>query len=331
MSNLPKTDLPKSISHQSPPVLLTSEKVSQLVGGLNVMGELRSMFRSLGKEEAVQPPQSLTLLPNDAGDFITYLGALKEAGVFGAKLSPYLVTGDKPIITAWTYLMSLETGQPLLCCDSAELTTERTAATSALAVDYLAAKDSDSVAIIGSGAIAQAHLRYVKSLRDWKSIRVFSPSLAGNQQKIDAFKAIDPGVTIAESLSQTVAGANVIMLCTSSGLPVINMADINPGVLITSISTNVANAHEVPPSLLCHADVYCDYKLTTPASAGEMKLAQQELSWSTENIKGDLPDLANEQCDLPDYSKPIFFRSLGLGLEDIAIAHAVWKQTQESN
>ena len=63
---------------------------------LDVLGTLRSMFASLAAARAVQPPQTLTLFPDQAGDFITYLGALADAHVFGAKLSPYVVTGGKP-------------------------------------------------------------------------------------------------------------------------------------------------------------------------------------------------------------------------------------------
>ena len=61
--------------------------------------------------------------------------------------------------------------------------------------------------------------------------------------------------------------------------------------LITSISTNVANAHEIPPAWLPDMDVYCDYRKTTPASAGEMKLAAQLHDWSPESVLGDLPEL----------------------------------------
>jgi len=60
------------------------------------------MFAALGDGEAVQPPQTLTLFPRDAGDFITYLGVLAKHEVFGAKLSPYIAQPGAPIVTAWT-------------------------------------------------------------------------------------------------------------------------------------------------------------------------------------------------------------------------------------
>ncbi|WDE10420.1 ornithine cyclodeaminase family protein [Thalassomonas haliotis] len=318
----------KSVSHNQPPVILQQDQVGSLLPLLDVKSELTAMFRSLGQSYAVQPPQTLTLLPQDAGDFITYSGAMAEQEVFGAKLSPYLVTENAPVITAWTSLMSQRTGQPLLWCDSALLTTQRTAGTTALAVDYLAKPQSRELAIIGSGAIAQAHLRHVKGLRQWQNIRVYSPSMAGNEKRQAEFIAIDERVVFCTSSEACVKDADVVMLCTSSGTPVVKNEQLSPGALVTSISTNVANAHEVSPSLLLNAEVYCDYKATTPGSAGEMVLAETELSWDRQEIKGDLPDLVTANCPLPDFSKVVFFRSIGLGLEDIAMAYGLWKVLQ---
>ncbi len=317
-------------SHELDPVILQEIDIRKLLPQLDVKKELTSMFRSLGKNNAIQPPQTLTLLPQNSGDFITYLGAIDQGGVFGAKLSPYIITKGAPIITAWTNLMSQQTGQPLLWCDSALLTTERTAGTTALAVDLLAKKESTRLAIIGSGAIAMAHLNHVHQLRNWQSINVYSPSLADNQQRQGQFKAIDQQVVFSDSVAACINQADVIMLCTSSGTPVISLDELKQPTLITSISTNVANAHEVPPNLLPIADVYCDYKVTTPESAGEMLLAQDQSGWSKDSICGDLSDLINGSCKLPNYSKPVFFRSIGLGLEDVAMAYGIWKLMQKA-
>jgi len=114
------------------------------------------------------------------------------------------------------------------------------------------------------------------------------------------------------------------LLCTSSGTPVIETSSIDNGTLVTSISTNVAKAHEVPPEFLINAQVYCDYRKTTPDTAGEMLLAKQDYGWMDDNLVGDLAELVSEQCKTPNVESPIFFRSLGLGLEDIAIANEIY-------
>src|SRR3546814_16973192 len=67
---------------------------------------------------------------------------LAEDQVYGVKTPSYIVREQGPSVTAWTLLMSMQTGQPLLLCAAAELTTARRAATTAVAVDALADRTS---------------------------------------------------------------------------------------------------------------------------------------------------------------------------------------------
>jgi L-arginine dehydrogenase len=306
------------------PLAVDEQAVRAALPALDVRGALAAMFRALATSDAVQPPQTLTLFPHGGGDFITYLGALAAAKVFGAKLSPYIVTDGRPLITAWTALMSMETGQPLMWCDAGLLTIERTAGTPALAVDYLARTDAARLAIVGAGAVGLAHLRHVAPLRAWQSIRIYSPDLAGNAAKQAEIAQADARAVPCTSVDDCVKDADVVMLCTSSGTPVLPRNALTKPALITSISTNAANAHEIDPAWLPDMDVYCDYRATTPASAGEMKLAVQ-YGWSPDRLKGDLPSLVAGQCGLPGYERHAFFRSIGLGLEDVAIAAELYR------
>jgi L-arginine dehydrogenase len=307
------------------PLLVDEETVRSTLAALDMRRALMQMFRALGSGNAVQPPQTLTLFPENAGDFITYSGAIADAKVFGAKLSPYIVTGGRPIVTAWTALMSMETGQPLMWCDAGLLTVERTAGTTALAVEHLARADARRLAVVGAGAAGLAHLRHVAPLRAWESIRVFSPGLARDAEKQAALSSIDARAVASASIEDCVRDADVVMLCTSSGTPVLADGMLTHPALVTSISTNAANAHEIPPAWLPGMDVYCDYKRTAPLSAGEMKLAAEHHGWSAERIVGDLPDLVTGQCDQPGYERHVLFRSIGQGLEDVAIAYELYR------
>lgn len=308
----------------STPYVIDQTQARELLARIDVPQTLRKLFRDLAAGNAVQPAQQLVAFPQGAGDFINYLGVLAEDGVYGVKTSPYIVREQGPLVTAWTLLMSMQTGQPLLLCDAGELTTARTAATTAVAVDALAPLDARRLAIIGSGKVAQAHLHYVKSLRDWKSISVYSPSLQEDPETQALLTAATPGLTIATRLEAALADADVIMLCTSSAGPVIDPAALSKPALITSISTNAPRAHEVPPQSLNDMQVFCDYRLTTPGSAGEMLIAVEQHGWSTDSIMGDLADLLSEKVQRPDYHRHVFFRSIGLGLEDIALANAIY-------
>lgn len=310
----------------STPYVITQPQARELLAQVDVPQILRKLFRDLAAGQAVQPAQQLVEFPKGAGDFINYLGVLAEDGVYGVKTSPYIVREQGPLVTAWTLLMSMQTGQPLLLCDAGELTTARTAATTAVAVDALAPLKAQRLAIIGSGKVAQAHLHYVKNLRDWQSISLYSPSLRGkNAETLAQLESLDPRLTLADSCDNAIQDADVIMLCTSSASPVIDPSMLSKPALITSISTNAPRAHEVPPQSLNDMQVFCDYRQTTPGSAGEMLIAGEQHGWDKRSIVGDLPDLLSEKVQRPDYDRPVFFRSIGLGLEDIALANAIYR------
>ena len=311
----------------STPHVIHQAQARDLLGQIDVPQILRKLFRDLAIGQAVQPAQQLVEFPHAAGDFINYLGVLAEDGVYGVKTSPYIVREQGPLVTAWTLLMSMQTGQPLLLCDAAELTTARTAATTALAVDALAPLSARRLTIIGSGKVAQAHLHYVKGFRDWQSISVFSPSLVNaSADAIAHIKHLDPRVNITHSCEAAVADADVILLCTSSATPVLDPACLSKPALITSISTNAPRAHEVSPQSLGAMQVFCDYRRTTPGAAGEMLFAAEQHGWDPRTVAGDLPELLSEQVQRPSYDRHVFFRSIGLGLEDIALANALWRQ-----
>ncbi|MBY8954149.1 ornithine cyclodeaminase family protein [Pseudomonas carnis] len=309
------------------PLVIDQAQARTLLAQVDVPTILRKLFRDLAAGQAVQPAQQLVEFPQGAGDFINYLGVLAGDGVYGVKTSPYIVRDQGPLVTAWTLLVSMHSGQPLLLCDAAELTTARTAAATALAVDALAPAAAQRLAIIGSGKIAQAHLRYVQNLRDWQQIRLYSPSLGSASAETRAqLASLDPRLSLVASCEAALEGADVILLCTSSAGPVIDPSRLSKPALITSISTNAPRAHEVPPHCLNQMHVFCDYRQTTPGSAGEMLIASEQHGWDKRTIVGDLPELFSDMAQRPDYDRHVFFRSIGLGLEDIALANALYQR-----
>jgi len=278
---------------------------------------VRSAFEALGAGRAEQPLQ--TVMPLDAGgDVITYSSALHDAGVFCLKVSPYLPQpGGPAVVTAWTLVMSTSTGQPLLLVDSAELTMLRTAATTALAVDLLARPDARRLLVVGAGRAGRAHVRHVGAVRGFEQVQLYARS--GVPEDV----AADLGATVVTDLEAAVAEADVVCLCTSAAESVIDLARVAPGTLVTSISTNAPGAHEVAPEALASADVYCDYAPASLAAAGEMRLAVEAGTWSAQDLRGDLPGLLGGASPAASGERPVFFRSVGLGIEDAAVALAV--------
>lgn len=286
-----------------------------------VQSAVRAAFLELASGQAVQPPQVVTEFPT-GGDVIAYQAVLADAGVYAVKVSPYIPQPDgAPIVTAWTLLMSTRTGEPLLLADASRLTAERTAATTAIAVNLLARPDATRLAVIGLGPIGQAHLRHVRHVRSFEEVRVYAQS--ATRTAIDALGE----VTFADSADEAAEAADVVLLCTSAASPVIDVRRLRPGTLVTSVSTNAPNAHEIDPRSLHDMDVYADYAPAAFAAAGEMKLADD---FTIEHIRGDLPGLLSGTSPGPSGDRAVFFRSVGLGIEDAAVAIAALKSGEAS-
>lgn len=281
---------------------------------------VRRAFQQMAAGRAVQPLQVVTDIPG-GGDVITYQAVLADERVYAVKVSPYLPQADgSATVTAWTLLLSLDTGEPLLLIDSKALTAERTAATTALAVDLLARPDATRLAVIGLGQVGQAHLRHAQSVRAFDDIRVWAPSVT----------RWEGAGELASSAAAAIEGADVVLLCTPAAEPVIDVSTLAPGTLVTSISTNAPFAHEIDPAALPDLDVYADHCPAAFAAAGEMRIAAREHGFTQANIRGDLAGLLAGTSPAPSGDRVVFFRSVGLGIEDAAVALAALQQEELS-
>lgn len=281
---------------------------------------VRRAFQQMAAGRAVQPLQVVTDIPG-GGDVITYQAVLADERVYAVKVSPYLPQADgSATVTAWTLLLSLDTGEPLLLIDSKALTAERTAATTALAVDLLARPDATRLAVIGLGQVGQAHLRHAQSVRAFDDIRVWAPNVT----------RWEGAGELASSAAAAIEGADVVLLCTPAAEPVIDVSTLAPGTLVTSISTNAPFAHEIDPAALPDLDVYADHCPAAFAAAGEMRIAAREHGFTQANIRGDLAGLLAGTSPAPSGDRVVFFRSVGLGIEDAAVALAALQQEELS-
>jgi L-arginine dehydrogenase len=56
-----------------------------------------------------------------------------------------------------------------------------------------------------------------------------------------------------------------------------------------------------------------------------MLMAAEQHGWDKRAVVGDLPELLSDMAQRPDYDRHVFFRSVGLGLEDVALANALYQ------
>ncbi|MBB3666284.1 L-arginine dehydrogenase [Prauserella sediminis] len=278
-----------------------------------VLAALREAFGDLSQTEPTGPGQFVVDLPG-GGDVIHFPATLPSANSYAVKVSPYLPQPAGPaVVTAWTMLVSLSTGQPVALLDASHLTVERTAATTVLAADSLLPSDARTAAVVGYGRIGRAHARYLRRLRPDMAVRAFS------RQGIDE---TDDGVQVVSSIDDAVASADLVMLCTSAANDVLDPRTLPASAVVTSISTNAPGAREIPPAAVSELDVYVDARTTLQVATELVEAAAS--GWDRATVRGDLAELVTGQALRPSGRRPVYFRSVGLGIEDAAVAWAAY-------
>ena len=149
----------------------------------------------------------------------------------------------------------------MLLCDSQALTVARTAATTALALEFLTDPKARTLAVIGTGPLAIEHAAYVGVQHPWSSIKMWSRSVADAKSARAKQNVIDDhgvSATVVEKSRGRGRDADASMLCTSSDAPVVEVESLTSSAVVTSISTSGALAHEVDPAQLRILSVFCD-------------------------------------------------------------------------
>src|SRR5436305_5439533 len=95
-----------------------------------------------------------------------------------------------------------ETGQPTAILDASAITEIRTAAVSAVATGTLARTDARTLAILGAGVQAGAHIEALTLVRPFDSVRVYSRTPAHARALVERHAGAAASVSVAASAEE---------------------------------------------------------------------------------------------------------------------------------
>lgn len=214
-----------------------------------------------------------------------------------------------------------DTGMPTAILNASAVTEIRTAAVTAAATRRLARSDSAVLAILGSGVQARAHLRSLRGVRAWDQVRVFSPTPAHLRALVDDPPAAMP-VTAAASARDAVEGADVVVTVTSSSVPVLEHAWLRDDAHVNAIGASSPTGRELELETVAAAALFCDSRESVRNEALEFRLAVQEgVISGDQHIRAELGEVLSGAADGRTGADGLtLFRSLGIGIEDLAAA-----------
>lgn len=184
----------------------------------------------------------------------------------------------------------------------------------------------------GSGDQARAHLRLFKQL--WPDLERpvvvrRDPAEPLGELAENVILATDAGVK--EALKE----ANVIVTATPATQPLFTVDALRPSAALVLLGSSRPDMCEVPPSLLRSSRVIVDSKEACLREAGEIiqaSLTAEDLTELGELLatKGDGDESdGDEGRPTGKEGESVVFKSVGLGMQDLAINRLVLKRAEE--
>jgi ornithine cyclodeaminase/alanine dehydrogenase-like protein (mu-crystallin family) len=210
--------------------------------------------------------------------------------------------------------------------DGRHITAARTAAVSAVAVRRLSRTDARVLTILGSGVQARSHAEAICRIKSFREVRAWSPT----PEHLARFVSEVGANAQTANAKDAVRGADVIVLATSSAVPVIQSEWIAPGALVISLGAHEPGMREMDPALTARARVIVDSREAALVEAGDIVQGIREGHFTGAHIAGELGEvILGRVPGRRTAGEIVVFKSLGMAVEDVAAAQLVFTRAKE--
>ncbi len=300
---------------------------------------LKDAFIQLSAGKANVPLRSAIPVPAHSGQTLFMPAYLEGSGALGAKIVSVFPDNrkrDLPIIHALVILVDSSTGVPQAFLDGTYLTALRTGAVSGLATELLARKSARTAAIFGAGVQGRTQLEAICRVRRLEKVWVFDPNTRASENFVSEMKTlgqpIPEAIFVARSSSQAIEEADIICAATTSSKPVFADSDLRPGTHINGVGSFTPEAQEIPAETVSRAKVIVDSRQASLAEAGDLMIPLRRGLIGPDHIYAELGQIAAGQLPGRETRQEVtFFKSVGLAIQDIAVAALVLQEAEKSS
>jgi ornithine cyclodeaminase/alanine dehydrogenase-like protein (mu-crystallin family) len=309
-------------------LVLKEADIARLLPMPAAIDALETAFRQqhvAGEQQAINRPRQRLQPPGAILHFMP--AAVPGMGVYGFKA----YTVARPGVARFAVLLfSTQDGRLLALMEADQLGQIRTGAASGLATRLLARSDAQSVAIIGAGWQARSQVQAVCAVRAIKTIH----AVGRDPARLRAFceemsRDVSVAVTPAESAEAAVRAADIIITATSSKEPVVFGEWLQPGQHLNVMGSNWANRREVDERAIARSDLLViDSKEQGMQEAGDLLVPIQQGALRWDGVH-ELQEAAAGAVGRKTPEQITLFKSLGLALEDMAVAAHVYAEARK--
>jgi alanine dehydrogenase len=316
-------------------LVLADQDVRQCVNMAEAIAAIESMCRDQADGKALVAGRVNLALPN--GWIRLMPGALISSRVLGYKEFHLTHVANAPSPTAHVryayHLFDYESGELLAMMDADYITFMRTAAASGAAIKQLARKDAAVVGVIGSGAEARSHLEATVAVRSVRRAKVFSRQLLRRERFADEMsKRLNIEIAPVERVEAAIQGADILVVGTNTAGtgPALDARSLRSaagaGLHINSIGSTLPAQRELGADVWSLADRIVVDSRRLLAESGD-GIAATKAGTVDEHKLVELHDVvAGRTAGRSTAAEITLYKSIGTGLQDVAVAHAVYSR-----
>jgi len=285
---------------------------------------MRSAMIALSSGERPQPLR--TIWPVGDGEMWGIMpGDLAALSAFGAKLVSVFRDPERPGCTRHQGVVVVfdgKTGAVSCIADAEPITKIRTACATAVATDALARKDAEVLAVFGSGVQAEAHLRALPLVRDFREILLWGRSAEKTRVLAEEMsEAIGQAIVPLADAEEVTRRADVICTVTSSREPVILGDWVRPGTHLNLVGSSLLGPVEVDAALVAKARYVADYRPGVIAQGAELAAARDAGLVDDSHVAAEIGEvLAGRIAGRQNDEQITIYKSLGHVAQDLAAA-----------
>jgi alanine dehydrogenase len=225
------------------------------------------------------------------------------------------------------------TGEPVALMQADVLGQMRTGAASGVATKYLANPAASRMGLFGAGKQARTQALAVSRVRTLHSIRVFSRDEKSRQAFADEMAPICRcPIEPVRRPEEAVRECDIVITATSSKVPVFEGQWLAPGTHLNVVGSNYLAKTEIDVETIRRCSlVAVDDIEQARIEAGDLVAALRDNVLNWKDVYG-LGQVLTGQCAGRVSADDItLFKSLGLGVEDVAVAARVYKEALRQN
>jgi ornithine cyclodeaminase/alanine dehydrogenase-like protein (mu-crystallin family) len=252
--------------------------------------------------------------------------AAKSIGYLGFKAYTTNRRGNRFHVT----LYDGKSGEMVALMQADYLGQMRTGAASAVATKHLSRPDSATLGIFGTGLQARTQVLGVCAVRNIGRIHVWSRNTENRTKFAEEMtRACAVQVIAAKEPSEAAGGLDIVCTATTSREPVLKGQWVSPGMHLNIIGSNYLTKSEIDVEAIRRSTrIVIDSKEQGQIEAGDFvaALKQRIVSWSDiEELGAVIAGRVRGRATPQDVT---LFKSLGIGLEDIAVAALVYSKAK---